>query len=427
MQYIKEEAEPETPYIKEEEQDDIPNFPMRVIVKSEEDDQESRTEKPWLQQPTPEVEGRSLPGGLLAPLSDSDDVTSHSSDEEYVDFDPKSSKPLNESSLNKETEERKDLLKDILTLRSNVKQEMPSIKEEVEPVTPHTKEEDQITDFPSTVIVKSENHKDPSLESGTENPFFQDPTHKGEGPPPPDRLLAPLSDSDDVTSHSSNEEDVDFEPKSSKLLNVTSLKKHTKERRKPFACTLCDKRYYQKHKLKIHTRMHTGEKPFVCTICGKPFKEKVELIRHTRTHTGEKPFACTLCEKRFCQKSNLTVHARTHTGEKPFPCSICGKRFKEKVQLVRHATTHTREKTFSCQLCEKRFSRKNELTRHTRNHTGENTYPCSVCGKRFSEKGALILHTRTHTGEKPFACKVCGQTFNVKGNLTRHTKAHAMG
>ncbi|XP_077569249.1 uncharacterized protein LOC144194217 [Stigmatopora nigra] len=412
MKYIKEEAKPETPYIKEEQQDDIPNFPMAAIVKSEEDpNQESRTEKPWLQQATPKVE---LPSGLLAPLSDSDDLTSHSSDEDVV-FDPKS---LDESSLNKETEERKDLLKDILTLRSDVKQEMPSIKEEAEPVTP------QITAFPSTV--KSENDKDPRLESGTENLFFQDLTHKGEGPAPPDRLSTPLLDIDDVTSHSSDEEDVTFDPESSKLVDVTSFENHTNERRKPFACMLCDKRYYQKHKLKIHIRTHTGEKPFVCIFCGKPFKERGELMAHARTHTGEKPFACGLCDKKFCQNSNLKVHMRTHSLEKPFPCSVCGKPFKEKLQLARHATTHTRERTFSCQMCEKSFFRKTELTRHTRLHTGENTFPCSFCGKRFAVKAALVLHTRTHTGERPFACKLCGQTFNVKGNLTRHTKAHAM-
>ncbi|XP_057695299.1 uncharacterized protein LOC130917663 isoform X4 [Corythoichthys intestinalis] len=116
--------------------------------------------------------------------------------------------------------------------------EMPYIKQEAEPET-YIKEEEQeggIPKFPMTVIVKSEKDEGPSEESGAVKPssdsLFQHLTIKGEGRSQPDGLLAPLSESDGITSHSSetdtNEEDVDFDQKASKSL-MASRKRETQE------------------------------------------------------------------------------------------------------------------------------------------------------------------------------------------------------
>jgi len=45
--------------------------------------------------------------------------------------------------------------------------------------------------------------------------------------------------------------------------------KLVKSKKKKFECTICGKRFYRKHNLKIHTSVHTGEKLFKCSICGK--------------------------------------------------------------------------------------------------------------------------------------------------------------
>ncbi|XP_078518057.1 uncharacterized protein LOC144782523 isoform X2 [Lissotriton helveticus] len=90
------------------------------------------------------------------------------------------------------------------------------------------------------------------------------------------------------------------------------LKVHSRER--PYACTECKKRFFQKTHLIVHCRIHSGEKPYMCTFCHKRFNRKDYLNEHIRIHTGERPYKCTECEKSFIQKSHLVYHQRKHTG-----------------------------------------------------------------------------------------------------------------
>ncbi|XP_057685457.1 zinc finger protein ZFP2-like isoform X2 [Corythoichthys intestinalis] len=384
MPSIKLEPELKTSGIKEEQKDEILKFPVTVRVKSEEDEgpsEESRATK---------LGSRSLFQRLTTKVEDL-----HS--------------------------EKRD--------PSSVKQksEMPSIKLEAELKTSSIKEEqeDEILKFPVTVRINSEE----ATKLASSN-LFQQMTTKGEGRSEPVDLLAPLSDSDDMTSHSSDyntdEEDVDFEQSASKSLKKSSLKRNTKDGAggKPFSCSHCDKTFTTKEYLFVHTHTHTEGKPFLCTFCGKRFSRKATLKIHTRTHTGEKTFVCSLCNKRFCTKHDLTRHTRTHTGEKPFVCTFCGQRFTHKGHLNVHKRTHTGEKPFVCSLCDKRFCTKQVLATHTRTHTGEKPFLCTFCDERFAQKGPLITHTRTHTGEKPFVCSLCNKRFCTKQVLTTHTRTH---
>ncbi|XP_043995154.1 zinc finger protein 594-like [Gambusia affinis] len=84
--------------------------------------------------------------------------------------------------------------------------------------------------------------------------------------------------------------------------------KQNQERRKPFSCVTCEKRFTFKSVFDAHMRTHTGEKPFSCVNCGKSFSRKQELTLHMMIHTGEKPFSCVNCGKSFNHKPNLTKH-----------------------------------------------------------------------------------------------------------------------
>ncbi|XP_061877868.1 zinc finger protein 32-like [Entelurus aequoreus] len=279
-------------------------------------------------------------------------------------------------------------------------QEWSSRVAQKEPEQPHFKEEDE---EPELIYIKEE-------EEETEPPHFEDDEepeliHVKEEPEPPhvkeeeagkteadggsevDKLLAPLSGSEDMTSHSSDTEDDEDEDKTV---------------RKRFKCSHCDKTFGKKGTLKTHTRYHTGERPFVCSVCGKAFTIKGHLNRHARTHSGEKPHPCSICGTSFGVRSALVQHMRTHTGEKPHACSVCGEKFSQKGNLSRHAKTHTRTQSQGP------------------------VFGCATCGKTFSQKGYLKIHRRTHTGERPYACSFCDGSFSVRSVLAKHvSRRHA--
>nr|XP_061784364.1 zinc finger protein 135-like isoform X2 [Nerophis lumbriciformis]XP_061784365.1 zinc finger protein 135-like isoform X2 [Nerophis lumbriciformis] len=520
---IKEEEEPQPPYIKEEEEEQsisqdeahFEGLEVGVIVKGEgyevkgESEEKREAEPPSsssTQHMTTEADGDHCGGSqadkLLAPLSDSEDTTSHSPEGEDTEV-PLSSHTdcggdtrthtdnKHSESFKKETsrivftcwicakeflhidhfyshmqahtegkhkrQEEADLSKFPLTVVSvkteehedkppessqlhhspNVlqllgPQEEPrpqsmevshTLKQE-DPQPPHIKEEeeevwitqegecllgqeeDDLSKFPLTVVsVKTEEHEEKPPESsqlhhspGEEKREAEPPSSSSTqhmtteadgdhcGGSQADKISAPLSDSEDTTSH----------------VNV-NRKSHmtTQTGEKPFGCSVCGKRFSYKSKAQTHMRTHTGKKPFGCSVCAKYFVTKGNLTNHMRTHTGEKPFICSNCGKRFSQSGTMQSHMRTHTGEKPFICLNCGKTFSRNFTLIQHMQTHTGEKPFSCSICCKGFSNKRSMQTHARTHTGERPFSCSVCGKRYAHKQHMERHKRSHTGEKP--------------------------
>ncbi|XP_061748588.1 zinc finger protein 316-like [Nerophis ophidion] len=203
-------------------------------------------------------------------------------------------------------------------------------KEAVDPLSPHIKEEEEehsinqqgehlegleevdVTKMPVTgVPVKSEDDEvkgeseergggEPPSSSSTQHMTTEaDGDHCGGSQA--DKLLAPLSDSEDTTSHSPDTDDEDS--KDDKTCHTDNTH---------FTSSHSHKTFKSPSKLKRHMRTHTGGKPFSCSICGKDFIQRYDLKRHMRTHTGEKPFSCSICGNDFIHRQHLNTHKTIH-------------------------------------------------------------------------------------------------------------------
>ena len=74
---------------------------------------------------------------------------------------------------------------------------------------------------------------------------------------------------------------------------------------------------------------------FMCVVCR--FSDSTARKDHTRrAHTHEKPYACSVCHKRFVSSSDLKSHTAVHSNERPFVCPICSKSFKRKNDIRKH-------------------------------------------------------------------------------------------
>ncbi|XP_061787144.1 uncharacterized protein [Nerophis lumbriciformis] len=400
---------------------------------------------------TEDDEGEPQADNLSAPLSCSDDVSSHSAEEEdwdhpqehlsnYTDCEG----DLRTQTDNKHSEcsEKKTDVRQLMSCHEKLppqSQKRTSTLEQEDPQPRYLKEEEEecwmtqggeylpeqeetdLTKFPLTcAFVNNDDHKDKAPESSQlhRSPSEEtkarrlssssSPQHltEADGGSRADNFFAPLSD-----HYCSEDEDMDEirEPLSSNTDCEGDMRTQTdnthsecskkKTGKRCFVCSVCAKRFTLRRNLTQHMQVHIGEKPFGCSVCGKKFTRKVTIASHMRTHTGEKPFECSICGGKFAQRSTLNTHKRTHTGEKPFRCLVCGDSFAQRATLNAHLRTHTGEKPFPCSFCGKIFSYKGNMKVHMRTHAAQNTFSCLVCGASFSRKIFLREHMWTHNIE----------------------------
>ena len=71
-------------------------------------------------------------------------------------------------------------------------------------------------------------------------------------------------------------------------LTYHMLSAHTKSEDRPHKCSTCGKGFVQKHALKDHLNLHTGEKPYKCLYCPSVFASRGTHAMHQKGHLGIK-------------------------------------------------------------------------------------------------------------------------------------------
>jgi uncharacterized C2H2 Zn-finger protein len=92
------------------------------------------------------------------------------------------------------------------------------------------------------------------------------------------------------------------------------------------------------HQLAQHAT--PAEKVYACDDaaaggCGERFASRRLLTRHVNAAHNMR-FACEVCGRKFSERTRLRIHSRVHNGEKPFVCEQCGYSCSQRDNLKKH-------------------------------------------------------------------------------------------
>ncbi|XP_066538491.1 zinc finger protein 1035 [Hoplias malabaricus] len=236
------------------------------------------------------------------------------------------------------------------------------------------------------------------------------------------------------------------------------------EKRKPYACKLCNMRFIKSCGLGRHMRTHTAAYPLSCSRCSRGFWKEITLQKHKRKCTGlegiprkdSKLESAHLTEAELNDKVLLFNKGSKTTGTgvlqtnfsckdqeqgnmdkgnvvHKYQCSECDQSFTDGLRLISHLEDHGREdqerrlgKKHQCHLCHKTFDLLGMLHRHVRlQHQESVSNTCPECFRNFRCPSDLDIHRSCHDPNRPFVCNICQLRFWTPKALRIHqTHAH---
>lgn len=135
-----------------------------------------------------------------------------------------------------------------------------------------------------------------------------------------------------------------------------------------------------------------------------------------------KKYRCSICQKGFMTKLRLKYHMRLRhctENDKNIACTQCDKKYKFNV-LFFHFFILNLLKHFYVFMF--RFLLQSMLTLHIKNvHDLSRSQICDICAKSFKNKYSLATHQNEVHGRKPSdkkICQLCGSVLVTK-NLQR--------
>lgn len=228
------------------------------------------------------------------------------------------------------------------------------------------------------------------------------------------------------------------------IRNTHQEKDPTKPNQRSGPCTICNKTFCDKFRLKRHMMCHSGDRPFACTLCDKRFLDNSKLKYHmATTHSDARPHKCCECGKTFALKQILKAHLRvvhnhlkvTNTKDDtpaefvPYICDICGKSFKSSVYLRSHEVVHSEKRDFFCEICGWQGKRHMNLKSHMQHMHSDRGGPvnCDICGKQLADADAVRHHkSKIHNpNRRAYDCTICGRKLSSPEKLSYHVKTHS--
>ncbi|XP_067321175.1 zinc finger protein 62 homolog [Anolis sagrei] len=214
------------------------------------------------------------------------------------------------------------------------------------------------------------------------------------------------------------------------------MKAHTGN--KPHACSECGKSFDYPSQLKKHQKTHAREKSDP-SANSEETSEESDTGKAGGADKQEAKYACDECGKSYNKVAKLKMHSRLHSGDKPYQCSECGERFMWHSGLYRHEMkSHKRTQQPLLQRGSadekephkgsrsgKLIEGKSYLLKQLGIYDQEKTHRCSECGKCFWKEVNLTRHRQNHLRAK--MCKYEYQKSSiVKENLEKDESPHSV-
>ena len=184
--------------------------------------------------------------------------------------------------------------------------------------------------------------------------------------------------------------------------NEADLQAHhwAHDRRKPYACDVCSRRYTSIAGLNSHfkTRNHSLSR---CLKCYESYSDTDKLFNHLEQRacwskselvrlkmaTERSPdeeyedcadssdnseeadydyrkYICCKCDAKFRSHNNLDAHYERHFRTKPFACGHCCYYSRSIIEVEEHMWTHSEKPIYCCSLCSVFFDRPDRLQSH---------------------------------------------------------------